>query len=135
MDINRLDIDQVLTQMRQRLDAATPGPWEAGERCIFAQDGTAIVSDEIVDGAGAGVTSGANAEFIAAARTEYEALLGMIESLRKLHAPQSTGVEIEGAREPDYCPHCALYAPCDTMNVVDDTLRQIRRTYEQLKES
>lgn len=98
------DLDRArarLAAMRERLDAATPGPWTGGHRCVLfnAYDGEGraygfSVSGEYlpvagflpVDGApGEDVTS-RTAAFIAAARTDMELALACAEALASLAA-------------------------------------------------
>ena len=54
--------------LRELAGAATPGPWEAGDRCVWSRQPDGFYDDDVVNdsesGAG-GCTTGENATFIA----------------------------------------------------------------------
>ena len=82
--MNRLD------EIEARANAATEGPWEEGERCVFTLDGASVVSDDVIHYvhgmAGEGVCHGEDAEFIAHARTDVPALVAALRAVLKVHA-------------------------------------------------
>lgn len=40
-------------------------------------------------------------------------------SVRAIHAPTSSEVEVNGIAEPDYCAGCGEYYPCETIVTLD----------------
>ena len=87
--MNRLD------EIEARANAATEGPWEAGERCVFTLDGAPVVSDDVVHYergmAGEGVCHGEDAEFIAHARADVPALVAALRAVLAIHTPVDRG--------------------------------------------
>jgi hypothetical protein len=73
-----------LGAIKARADAATPGPWEAGERCVWQAGmlNTAEIAVDCEHGNG-GIQRHVDAEFVAHARTDVPALLAEVKRLRE----------------------------------------------------
>lgn len=104
-----MTIDTRLAEIRARVDAATEGPWE-----VIPTVGNAVVADD-GDGYWTDVAdrieTEADAEFIAASRTDLPALLAAVEAVRALHMP----VEVE--------PSETICAGCSTLRGQGETAR------------
>ena len=129
---------ETLNRIRKQTDAATEGPWEEGERCVFTQSGAPVVSDDVVhyvNGmAGEGVCHGEDAEFIAAARTDVPALVAALEKVLRLH-PRVVVLHADpefGRMEDDaICGACivnheAADWPCPNVRAITTALEAIR---------
>ena len=114
-----MTIETRLAEIRARVENATEGPWSVyrGDRI-----GTYVTRPDL-----AGVArewsltwSDADAEFIAASRTDLPALLAAVEAVRELHA----------ADEDGDCAECIRRAqgrgdqsyPCPTVRAITDAL-------------
>lgn len=80
-----------LNAIRARVDYATPGPWEAGGRCVFANnphrpyDAYAVVSDEVANGVcGVAISRTPDVDLIANAPQDLADLLAEVARLRAL---------------------------------------------------
>ena len=117
--MTELTIESRLAEIRARVEKATPGPWEAGPRdgglaevntapahAAWLTDTTRPVIYEVVNQA-----LRADAEFIAASRTDLPALLAGVEAVRELHQP----VEVE--------PSETICAGCSTLRGQGETAR------------
>lgn len=82
--------EEELDAIRERVDAATDGPWVEGERCVFTEDYEhAIVSDSLVEVPGMSpygeaVQNPADVALIAHAPQDLADLLAEVERLRAL---------------------------------------------------
>lgn len=97
-----MTIDTRLAEIRARVENATPGPWEwdgesgedwpQGDNSLIARQGTeeAVICAWGYDAYGITVDE-ADAEFIAASRTDLPALLAAVEAVRELHAADEDG--------------------------------------------
>lgn len=76
--MSRLDLDAI----RQRAEEATPGPWGVhGDYGLWSDGaGVWVMQDDCLPG---GTLGGADAEFIARARTDVPALLAEVERLTR----------------------------------------------------
>ena len=103
-----------LDEIEARANAATEGPWEEGERCVFTLDGAPVVSDDMVHYAhgmaGEGVCHGEDAEFIAHARQDVPALVAALRAVLELHAPTPSDIYPH-----DVCHHPHCTDPTDQM--------------------
>ena len=112
--MNRLD------KIEARANAATEGPWEAGERCVFTLEGAPVISDDVVHYghgmAGEGVCREEDTEFIAHARADVPALVAALRAVLEMH-------KREESPSGDYCDECFPKEwdwPCRTV----ETIRQ-----------
>ncbi|WP_431862711.1 hypothetical protein [Micrococcus terreus] len=118
-----MTIDTRLAEIRARVETATPGPWSVyrGDRI-----GTYITRPDL-----AGVArewsltwSDADAEFIAASRTDVPWLLGQVELRDKaLEAVMALHKRLtfpdDGIGEPTACGHCDNETwPCPTIRAL-----------------
>ena len=119
------DPHETLARIRAQADAATEGPWELlGDGEYVSGPGILVAPDD------GGVTS-ADAEFIAAARTDVPALLDALEKVLELHQPVTDGM---GFTEDGYggispaCSSCgtsdeyAVPYPCPTVTAITTAL-------------
>ena len=119
------DPREALARIRAQADAATEGPWELlGDGEYVSGPGILVAPDD------GGVTS-ADAEFIAAARTDGPALLDALEKVLELHQPVTDGM---GFTEDGYggispaCSSCgtsdeyAVPYPCPTVTAITTAL-------------
>lgn len=119
------DPRETLARIRAQADAATEGPWELlGDGEYVSGPGILVAPDD------GGVTS-ADAEFIAAARTDVPALLDALEKVLELHQPVTDGM---GFTEDGYggispaCSSCgtsdeyAVPYPCPTVTAITTAL-------------
>ena len=119
------DPREALARIRAQADAATEGPWELlGDGEYVSGPGILVAPDD------GGVTS-ADAEFIAAARTDVPALLDALEKVLELHQPVTDGM---GFTEDGYggispaCSSCgtsdeyAVPYPCPTVTAITTAL-------------
>lgn len=128
------DPHETLARIRKQADAATPGPWEhepppgPGEDpmrpiCVYPkEDGGTLAYVQPLE---------ADAEFIAAARTDVPALLDALEKVLELHQPVTDGM---GFTEDGYggispaCSSCgtsdeyAVPYPCPTVTAITTAL-------------
>lgn len=109
----RLDLGAI----RDRVTAATPGPWTALHRHVGLtadDDETAGLGLEIEGPPEAWnrgqFARGADATFIAHARQDVPALLAAIERVLDLHSGS-----------PGWCDHCVLPLPCPTIRALGGT--------------
>ena len=129
------DLRETLARIREQADAATDGPWEAGERCVFTSTGEAVVSDDVVVYAhgvsGEGVGLYEDAEFIAAARTDVPWLLDQValrdkalEAVLEVHKPiPCTITNGSDVTNGTVCEHCLNPEyPCATVTAITTTL-------------
>ena len=122
------DPRETLNRIRKQADAATDGPWEAGERCVFTPTGEAVVSDDVVVYAhgfsGEGVGLYEDAEFIAAARTTVPALLDALEAVLKIHKPiPCTITNGSDVTDGTVCEHCLNPVwPCPTVEATSTAI-------------
>ena len=110
-----------LNEIEDRANAATEGPWEAGERRVFTLDGAPVISDDVVHYghgmAGEGVCHEEDAEFIAHARADVPALVAALRAVLALH----TAEHVEGRW---LCGHCfgwdsePVPYPCPTVEAI-----------------
>lgn len=125
--MSRISNSRHLDQIEARLDAATPGPWEAvlgatpdgSQLCTTQEQKTEFLSmslnddeaplwlvigaDVIPAATGDGPKAHANADFIANAPQDVRTLLAAVDAVMLVHAPR-----IEGSNET-YCRSC--YVP------------------------
>ena len=104
-----MTIETRLAEIRARVENATPGPWEAiptADNAVVADDGDGYWTD-VADR----IETEADAEFIAASRTDLPALLAAVEAVRELHQP----VEVE--------PSETICAGCSTLRGQGETAR------------
>ena len=128
------DPRETLARIRKQADAATDGPWEhdpppgPGEDpmrpiCVYPkEDGGTLAYVQPLE---------ADAEFIAAARTDVPALLDALEKVLELHQPVTDGM---GFTEDGYggispaCSSCgtsdeyAVPYPCPTVTAITTAL-------------
>lgn len=91
-----LDLDAI----KARMEAASPGPWHHGERCVW-EVYDVVVSDGD-DGTGGAIHPG-DAEFIAHAREDIPALIAEVERLRgNIVAARGSLLEAEGWVDSGY---------------------------------
>lgn len=83
------DLDKRLADMRERSEAATPGPW--GTYAAYGSRGVEVADTEdmvfIQDGGITYAAHEADAQFIAHARTDLDDLRGAVEDVLALHQP------------------------------------------------
>lgn len=123
----------LLAELRQRCDAATPGPWwwdqrgdlrptphdEYGLDCIIGWD--AIEENPVL--------SDGDAAFIAASRTIVPRLIAAVEAVLAEHPAARLGCITHYARtdcecETRFtCATCAVTHPCPTVTAVEAALR------------
>ena len=109
-----------LDEIEARANAATEGPWEEGERCVFTLGGAPVVSDDVIHYvhgmAGEGVCHGEDAEFIAHARTDVPALVSALRAVLEVHAETPYGCAV--CEEQNW----ALPWPCPTVAAIHQHL-------------
>lgn len=126
------DPRETLARIRAQADAATDGPWSVfhGKRC-----GTYVTRPDL-----AGVArewsltwSDADAEFIAASRTDVPWLLEQVErrdkaldAVLELHKPiQASMTSRDGVSDVTVCDHClAPTWPCPTVAAITTPLEE-----------
>jgi hypothetical protein len=111
--VTELDLDAI----EARANAATPGPWEHGERCVWQAGmlNTAEIAVDCEHGNG-GIRRHADAEFIAHARTDVPALLAEVKRLREqvermrglLEAAGPIHLGCPNLQKVDWCPWCRI---------------------------
>ena len=111
-----MTIETRLAEIRARVENATEGPWSVyrGDRI-----GTYVTRPDL-----AGVArewsltwSDADAEFIAASRTDLPALLAAVEAVMALH--KRLTFPDDGIGEPTACGHCDNETwPCPTIRAL-----------------
>lgn len=134
-----MTIESRLAEIRARAEAATEGPWEdvvddlnedvdvwhdREYRLWIANTGNLFTASEEL-----ARQTLADAEFIAASRTDLPALLAGVEAVRELHQPEPY-CNNAGHTNPDVeCPECAEYCtadgeqyPCRTITALTDAL-------------
>ena len=112
-----------LNEIEARANAATEGPWEAGERCVFTLDGAPVISDDVVHYAhgmaGEGVCHEEDAEFIAHARADVPDMAAALRAVLELHVKARPITAAYGTQEGgDYCYSCAEDWPCPTVTAI-----------------
>ena len=123
------DPREALARIRAQADAATEGPWELlGDGEYVSGPGILVAPDD------GGVTS-ADAEFIAAARTNVPRLVDALEKVLILHKP----VEVEPSET--ICSGCSTLRgqgetaryfpfteyPCPTVTTITTALEELTR--------
>lgn len=82
---DRLDLDETLAPIRERLAAATPGPWAAHDGVEYSEEGPYQASPPYVSASGENVVEGcwsdADAALIAHAPTDLATLLALVDTL------------------------------------------------------
>lgn len=104
-----IDLDAI----QARAEASTPGPWTARAAYphLVIQEEDNVVSTNL-----AGRPS-ADAEFIAHAREDVPALLGVVAAIREIHRPTAArGLSVLT------CADCGQRYPCPTVRVLDRPL-------------
>ena len=111
-------IPALLEPIQERLDAATPGPWQIE----YLDEGIAEIATP--DGGHIAIADGrqADAEFIAASPTDTARLLAAVKAVTKLHRREVIAVH-EGHGEEATCTECGHYWPCPTVSAVEAALR------------
>ena len=112
-----------LDEIEARANAATEGPWEEGERCVFTLGGAPVVSDDVVHYvhgmAGEGVCHVEDAEFISHARTDVPALVAALRAVVAVHRPVTVPGEVFGTwGEAKQCEDCEQRWPCNTLDAI-----------------
>lgn len=130
------DIDRLLDAMQARCDAATEGPWEASVGEISQswerpEPWKPIVSTDVscmgycYGGSAAGVEEEADAEFIAAARTDLPRLIAAVRAVLEVHERIPSGSDYL----VDLCSCQDLYTeeegwPCRTVTALTAALKE-----------
>lgn len=108
-----------LNEIEARANAATEGPWEAGERCVFTLEGAPVISDDVVHYghgmAGEGVCHEEDTEFIAHARADVPDMAAALRAVLELHKPGRT-FHGHGFSQP-LCT-CGAAMPCPTVAAI-----------------
>ncbi|MBE7701237.1 hypothetical protein H9623_13120 [Oerskovia sp. Sa1BUA8] len=94
---------------------AMPGPWEVRDREIRDRDNLVVGT----------ILRPANAEHIAAARTDLPAATKKLRAVLDLHAPRPydairDGVAFGQTDYPDLCCECRSTYPCPTITALED---------------
>lgn len=66
----------------------------------------------------------ANNAFSYDAHNTLPALLTAVENVLELHQPEETGVGDQYWKEPDYCPMCSEYYPCQTVRAIEGAINE-----------
>ena len=126
-----MNIETRLAEIQAREEAATEGPWTAeysGEQgnCVLPPGSQSTREAVAVTRL---LSAQADAEFIAASRTDLPALLATVEAVRELHQPELY-CNNAGHTNPDVeCPECVEFCtadeylyPCPTITALTDAL-------------
>lgn len=122
------DPRETLARIRAQADAATEGPWELlGDGEYVSGPGILVAPDD------GGVTS-ADAEFIAAARTDVPALLDALEKVLALHprvVVMAADPEFGQMEDDAICGACivdyeAADWPCPNVRAITTALEAIK---------
>ena len=125
------DPRETLARIRSLADAATEGPWAWAERPTASGDEWAVFSPTDWALATNRDGRGADAEFIAHARTDVPALVAALRAVLELHAPTPSDIYPH-----DVChhPHCTDPTdqmeqspwPCPTVTAITTALEATR---------
>ena len=132
-------IDTRLAEIRARAENATPGPWESdggeiSQHWSRPKPWLPVISTDVAcisycyGGSASGVENKADAEFIAASRTDVPWLLGQVELRDKaLEAVMALHKRLtfpdDGIGEPTACGHCDNETwPCPTIRDITAAL-------------
>lgn len=109
--------------IRERVDAATEGPWDHFRSAYLGNLVHRIGSASDVDDVAFVPCSWgheADAEFISNARQDIPNLLAVIDRVLELHRPETQKVlGMSGPVGVDYCGECGASWPCPTILAVD----------------
>ncbi|UXM92534.1 hypothetical protein [Paenarthrobacter sp. JL.01a] len=125
-------IPALLEPIQARLDAATPGPWEASDVVDMDVDGTYELAHVLAPDPGEpetstlGVALGIlrpDAEFIANSPTDTARLLAAVKAVEELHKPFTHHFLTPPAGSVEICLACHEQWPCETVSAVEAALR------------
>jgi len=129
------DLRALLAPIRERLAAATPGPWFQGRASDRYENTREVYSEREVSATSEDVATfihhPEDAALIANAPTDLARLLAAIEAVAALHKPVSSGITgvPHSLADYDVCPKCfnddgwPVAYPCPTVAAVEAALK------------
>jgi len=115
------DIDKRLAEIRERVEAATPGPWQYRETVFGARSTTVMAGSTQVGYFSVGQAMPTDAKFIAHSRSDIPFLLAELDkrqaAIDAVHRPH-----FEKTFGYDICVGCSAQWPCPTVQAVHTAL-------------
>ena len=65
-----------------------------------------------------------DASAIVDAHNMFPRALNALQKVLELHGPVETGVSDQYWKEPDYCPTCSEYWPCETAQAIEGAINE-----------